>query len=386
MIWYWLIFASLVVLTLCEQFKILSKKALYMFSSIYTILWIFISTIRWNGTLGDWQGYYDVFERYISVNSFSDIFNVEYWFFEPGYYLILRAIKYFTGNYTVLLFFMAIVGIGGFYHSAKYLDTQRNIKNVNYGNTNSSIILVLLVFWCTSCGNIYVVRTNMATAICLYSIRYIEEKNIKKFVLMVWIAFLFHFTSIIFLVAYFVYYMKFNIKKLIGGIIGLMAVNVIGVGRIIHGVATLLGGRFAEKISSDGYQDVGVINYDYSSVPGIMALTKAMANTTLILILILFCYKKVRNDSRFNGLSNLYLVGAALQCVLLTYNMQVARIAIYFIVLQCFLIPYLFIIFKKKQNKLIVFVVIICYMAVKLYALTNSAPGYSNLQTIFGYT
>lgn len=381
--WYWLIFISLFIFAFFEQCGRISKKVACKICFFYSFVWIFLSSIRWDGTLGDWQGYYDVFDKYLSINSFSELFDIQYWFFEPLFYMILRVIKYTTNNYSVLLFFMACVGIGGFYVASEYLNEKKIINNKIYGIENSTIITVFLIIWCTACGNIYTVRTNMATAICLISIRTIEEKRRKKFIVIVSIATLIHFTAIVFLVAYPVYHMRLNLKKISTGVLVLIFIKLIGVDKLLEMVG-LLGGRYAEKLNSVAYSNTGIVDYGYLNISGFLITVKAMSNTILILLVILILRKYIHNNARFDGLVNLYIVGAAIQGLLLTYNMQLARVAIFFIIIQCFILPYAFYICRSKlQSKVIIFLGLSAYMGVKLFALINSAEGYGMFNTIF---
>lgn len=379
--WYWGMFASLFLFSFFEQCGRISKKSACKICLVYTIIWIFLSSIRWDGILGDWQGYYMVFHEYINIESFSEIFNIDYWYFEPLYYLILRLIKYATNNYSILLLFMACIGIGVFYLASKYLNEKKDMNGKIYGLEKSTIITTFFIFWCTSCGGIYTVRTNMATAICLMSISAIEKKQKTKFILMVILASLIHFTAIIFFIAYPIYHMNLNLKKISIAVIVLMLLKVISVDRILN-IVGMLGGRYAEKI--DSYRNTGVIDISYLSYSGIFVTIRAMSNSLLILLIIIVLKKFVLRNARFDGLVNLYIVGVAIQAILLTYNLELARIAIYFLIIQCFIIPYLFYAVKSQIHiKFFAFLGLSAYMMVKLFSLINSAEGYANFTTIF---
>ena len=79
---------------------------------------------------------------------------------------------------------------------------------------NYLITILLFVAIGTYYMQFFILRQAIAVAILLYSIRYIKSKRIFKFTLCVLIATLFHKTSLVFLLAYFVCNIKFNLKYL----------------------------------------------------------------------------------------------------------------------------------------------------------------------------
>ena len=57
------------------------------------------------------------------------------------------------------------------------------------------------------------IRQSIAIGLCFYSIIYIQEKKLFKFVAIIIIATLFHSSAIIFLISYPLYYLKVSLKK-----------------------------------------------------------------------------------------------------------------------------------------------------------------------------
>lgn len=383
MTWYWIVFVTLLFFTFYEQFCKNNEMTIRIIAITYTIFFIFIASIRWGGTLGDWRGYKMVFDTMINMNSITDLFNISYWPFEPLYYIIMRLIKYFTNSYTLLLLFMAIVAIYGYYKAAVYVSTPREINEQTYGPDRSILLASFLAFWSICCANIFTVRTNMAVALCMYSVKYIEEKKPVKFIIMVVVATMFHFTAIIFLPAYLIYNIKLNYKWMVRIFFLFILVRVIGIDKLL-GIASLLGGRYAEKLESAGYGDNGVVTYSYLSYSGAFLIIRAFANTAVIVVLILIIRNYMEDDPRYNGLVNLYIFGAFLQAILLLYNFQVARLAIMYTFSQCLLLPYcLRIKTEKPNNRFIIFAGYALFMAVKFYSLIHSSEAYATFGTIF---
>lgn len=380
MLWYWLIFFSLLICVFLEQFTFLIKKEdAQKICFLYMILFIFLSTIRWNQDLGDWRGYYSIFNRE-EITSFLQIFHVYYWPFEPFYYLALRIIKYVTNSYTVLLLFMAIIANGCFYKAAVFLDSDLKSYTA-VGKNKSTIITTYFAFWATCCANIFTVRTNMAVAICLMSIKAIEERKPWKFILMVVIACMFHFTALVFLIAYPIYRKKISFKYLLLLVASGVFIEWIGLDTLISLVG-LLGGRYAEKVASYNVAK-GSGDYSYLNYSGLFLIIRAMANSIFIFMVSLYIRRYLKRDMRYNGLFNLFLVGMFIQLLTISYNLEFARVAIFFLNIQFFILPYIFKISKGQQeNKVLYFFGYSIFLGVKMYALLHSAAGYKEFTTI----
>lgn len=381
MIWHWVVFGVLAILVFVEQFIKVNKKYIRGICFFISIVFIFLASIRWNQYVADWDGYYKIF-GWQSIDSFLDIFRVGYWAFEPLHFLIFRIIKYFTDNYVIVQVYMAFIAIGLYYYGARYATTSTFIAGKRYGDSHSILLATYLVFWCTTFAHVYTVRTNMAVAVCLFSLRYIEEKNNKKFMFCVLIAALLHFTAIVFVLAYFVYHKKMNIKNIIISLVVCIVISFIGIDKIL-GLASLLGGRYAEKVQRYNIQN-GTANYSYYSYSTAFLIVRALANSLLVLSVCFVIKRNLKNDTRFSGMVNLYYLGVLIQLLTVTYNVEVSRLAMYFQTFQYFLLPYSFRAFKKRNMKFLVYMIFILYMAVKMYSLYNREPGYATFNNIWG--
>ncbi len=384
MTWYWVIFGILAVTAFLEQFAGLRRKHTYRLLGGVTVILIFISSIRWNQIAGDWQGYYSVYQ-WFQPESFFDIFKVDYWPFEPVYYMATRFIRYFFNSYTGVQVMMAVLALGFFYLDAKYLDTHRQIRGKQYGFERSTIACTFLLAWSTECLAIFTIRTSVAYAMCVYAIRYIEEKNMKKFMLMIAIATGFHFTSIVFIPAYFIYHLRISLKTLVRYAAVAAAVSAIGVQNLIPLIG-LLGGRYAGKAIGYNFQlTEGMLQGSYSVF---FVVVKGMANTVFIVIIGIYVLKYSKScrmvNERVNGLVNLYCFGALLQFVTISYNVLFARAAVFYLYEQYYIVPVLLQLSKNKpKERFLYFCAITAYCGVKLYTYLGGAPHYASYTTIF---
>lgn len=379
MFWYWIVFISLFFFAFLEQFGNIGKQRAKKICFVYTLLFIFLGTIRWDMTLGDWEGYYWVFQ-WEDVTSLEQAFTISYWPFEPLFFLMMRIINYLTGSYTVLLCFMATVTCGCFYKAAVYLN-ERTANNLYcLKEERSTIIAAYLAFWATGCAGIFTVRTNMATAICLIAIKYVEERKLWKFITMVLVASMFHFAAIIFFIVYPLYYKKIDAKWIAGMFCAAVIISMVGIQRIIPLIG-LLGGRYAEKIASYNLDKSG-IDFSYQSYSTLFLTIRAMANTILIILICIYTKRYLRKNQRYNGLLNIYITGAFIQALTIGFNLEFARVAVFFLSIQYFVLPYIFKL-KLSGNKLFYFWGYTVFMVVKMYSLLGSSPDYANFTTIF---
>ena len=143
----------------------------------------------------------------------------------------------------------------------------------------------------------------------------------------------------------------------------------------------MLGGRYAEKISS--YNLNRTENFAYLSYSNTFLVIRAMANTILIILILLYIGRTERHNLRFKGLFNIYIIGAFIQALTIGYNMELARVAVFFLSTQFFLLPYIFRMKGSSFDKLLYFIMLSVFMGVKMFSLLNSTPAYSTFTTVF---
>lgn len=118
---------------------------------------------------------------------------------EPGWILLCKCLYYISNNYRILLIVDSLIIVGG------YLTTIRKYSPL--------LNISVFVFLCTTFNqSLFVLRQHTAMAICLLSIPFIFERNLKKFLIVISIASLIHQTAVIFIPIYFVYVIKFTKK------------------------------------------------------------------------------------------------------------------------------------------------------------------------------
>lgn len=180
--------------------------------------------LRYGSTNGYW-GMYDI----IGKATWREVFNDSFAHYERGYIIFNKVLYIFSKNAQFLLIVTAII-------------TMAAIMWLIYKYSDSPLISVIVylalpVFLINFSG----VRQAIAVAITIFSFRFIKEKRLIPFILMVLLANTFHASAIIFLAAYPVYYVKTqkNILK-IGSVLLLPIVYVFRI-PIFNVLVSLLG-------------------------------------------------------------------------------------------------------------------------------------------------
>ena len=165
------------------------------YRTISAILIIVIVTLfaglrfeRWS----DWEGYFSLFSN--AGNTTADV--------EYGFRLLCKIGKYVLRNYNIFL--CVIYAVVFILH---YLELNKSVPIM--------VTFCLLVFVSVSLLTSGGMRVFIASGITFYSIRYIREKKLVKFVVLVIIAALIHRTAIFFLPAFWIDKLDLYKKRLI---------------------------------------------------------------------------------------------------------------------------------------------------------------------------
>ncbi|WP_416276579.1 EpsG family protein [Pedobacter sp. MR2016-24] len=317
----------------------------------FFILWS-LSTVKWK-TGTDWDSYYDVFYY------FSDIYRG---YFEPGFLIIVSTIRSFTSNYTIYL------GIFSFLCLAlKFSFFVRYHKE--------TIFTIILLFYCYYFGDIFAVRQNLAISITLVSTGFIIKKRPILFAISVGLASSIHFTSILYILAYFIYWSHLKDRTIY----------------ILTGISILfglLGG--GEKLLSLILQVIGINGYagekinQYLNASGTDTIN---TNNNPLLIYILGLIKRClfipiffwiknrcyQNSSNIKGYLNLYMFGNIIYFLFAKDLSIFARASVPFLFFEIFLICFTLSYFKfAPKNFILIFLIIMVVSASRFNALINS--------------
>lgn len=153
----------------------------------------------------DIEDYYIYFEklspdfRNMTNERYMDRVELGWYFYNKG------LLKIFHNPYS-LIFITAIL-------------TLLSYLSVFYRNSRILWLSVFLFFCTNFYPSLFVLRQHLAIALCLLTIPYIIKRDFKKFAILTLIAVLFHYSALMWIVAYFVYSVNLNIRNSLVGIV-----------------------------------------------------------------------------------------------------------------------------------------------------------------------
>lgn len=297
-----------------------------MYVTAYLLLVLQVG-LRWE-TGTDWNGYLEPFGKIDDLSSTSPLVTT----MEFGYNLFVWIVKLFSNQYTVFLLVHAII-----YYALLFVSVKKYAP---------LFFLSMLLIYTGTMGIMGSNRQLIAIVICLYALRYVAEKKLYKFLLLIFIAVNFHTTALLFLVYYF---LNKDIRPV-------LLITLIGVALIIGKtqlplasfsfVATAIGGNSAGKALEylDSAKDLLVDQK--LSVFGIVK--------RLVFIFIFYYNRKKLSETipYYTLMLNGYIVGIVFYFLFSeTLIIMVNRGSLYFNIFEPILLACQFNLLSKTENR-----------------------------------
>lgn len=291
------------------------KYKIYLGCSIFLIS-VLIGGLRYN-TGTDWAQYYFFFT---DNHTFENFENSP---FEYGYILLNYLLKSITEQYNILLIVMtAMVCLLKFSCIFRYAHFP---------------LVVLLLNFAFYLGDFFAVRQILALAITVYSVRYIIEKDLKRFLLFLLFAVLFHRTAIIFLFAYWIFPMKINLKHVVVVIFACLALSQI---QMIDSITSMnLDSMYMDKLQLYQAAKENDISFGTAS-----SNEEKLLNSTIkkicFLSLFFFIRKRVaQQNENYNGFLNLSIFSNIIFAFFMNTIPEIAlRLVVYYNFFEIFLL------------------------------------------------
>lgn len=314
-----------------------SKNKSYFYIAWSTCFLIFIihDGLRWE-TGTDWTPYFTYFEKCL------DSPNSE---FEVGYVFISILIRTVTNEYTLFLIFYAFILYGLVFTSIK--------------KYSISPFLSLFLYYCMTLPVLGMNRQLIALGICLFSIRYVAERKVLYFFLLIALAMLFHKSALIFSIVYFVH--KECKRSVYFGI--LLISILIAFSGIINqlplGFFFLLGADVGEKM--DVYTDKFLMG-DIIVNP-LFVFLAILKRLIWILLLLLYPYYVKNKNKYYTIFFNINILSLVFYIIFNNTILQIviSRGLIYFNIAEIFIIPYVLTMFKNNAGKVFALVSILAF-------------------------
>lgn len=188
---------ALVAILINMQF---AKRGTQFFLFTSFILLLLIYSFSDPMSTCDLPSYKETFDsiQFYQVNWNSILDN----YMEPGWIILCKIISSTTKNFNIFLFVYGIILLFCYY---------KTMYKYSHYAILSVLIFILVIFN----GSIFILRQNLAMALCIASVPFVISRDFKRFLILVIIAFLLHRTAIIFIPIYFLYSLKTTKQYLI---------------------------------------------------------------------------------------------------------------------------------------------------------------------------
>lgn len=361
-----IMFFGFVFLSFCELFTNMRTQTKRALSIVIIFILLVLTTIR-SGIAGDYETYKIAFE-YMTNTSY--IFAEGNFFYEPLYSLIQWLCKCIVPNFQFFLFVIGNIVIIAEYLYAKRFKPVASSECVRTIDSNGNILVkdeyiftIFLILWGLYYANIFAIRSSIALVICLYITKYIEEKKLGKFIVGILIAMGFHSSAAIFVFSYFIYRFKSKLRTKLVIVVSIGFVLAKYLRNLAFLASTFLGSKVYDKINgylnSESMMGVGTASsYNFYAL-----VAKAVINMGFLLMIAIYLWNTYKNDSKYEGYLNLYLVGCVLYIATLTQGYAFARIAIYYNIFQIPIMIYLFT--HKVVNRKVYWLIMVSYLYVR---------------------
>ena len=256
--------------------------------------------------------------QYYSIIGETSWKDLIYFSWEKGYIFLNKILYMINHSEQFFIIVTSALGLIGPYYF---------IKRYSKNYLMSVLLFIILSFFGY---HYYVLRQMLALSVLLFSIRFIEERKLGKFILCVLLATSLHLTSILFLIGYFIFPLKITKKHFI---------------RVMIIVAILipLKGVLVKLVALVGYQEyIGVSTSD-----GYNLLIMMLG--FLILFYIIASFRSKDKNEENTIFYNQFFLAVMLQ-VLATSQSVIARIVVDFYIAIIILIPNVIEDLKEEQK------------------------------------
>lgn len=343
---------------------LIKKIILFVFIFIFIIL----SGVRWN-TGTDWRPYEYAFSV---ANNYYDAVQSPI-AFEWGYGMLLYVVNTTTGSYTLFLLLFAVLTI--------FLKYKVIIQKEFVGYA----LLSFFMYYCYTIGDIVSTRQSLAVTILFFSIKFIIDRKIMGFFLLVCLATLIHRSSIIFIFSYYIYHLnlsnKLRMKIFFASMIGGAVMSNLSISLNIPFLAEIQAfSKYQEKL--EAYNELGQVAYGQGNI--VLLTLLGVVKKILFIFPALLLIKDTQSVQY--RLLNLIIFGSVLYFILGAIASDFKRFNTYFEIFEILVIPYAIYMINTKWLRYLAILVLCVILLIRLQgALFIYWDLYHPFYTIFDF-
>lgn len=339
------------------DFFYISKLNKLFFVYIIGLVLIVIGGLRWE-TGTDWNSYYDFYTRNYDYNDFvsSD--------FEYLYAALAFSVKKIFNSYTSLLLIFSFLAV-----SIKLYGFVK-ISDYKY------VFLTILMYYANQLGDVSSTRQSLALSFGVIGLLCIVNKKLILYLITSCIAFYFHSSAIICLLAIPLFYI--NIERR-GIIILILSGLCLGLFIILRGSSNFLfsyvmsgDGHIAERLTT--YQEIQELGNSStgSAIDPKVSYILGVARRCFVLIPALIFYKKLSLNKHFKTLLSIYLLGSLIYLIFTPIIQVLNRMSAYFDISEFLILPLFVTIPVQRYIRFIIYIILIMYAFTKFYSTIMS--------------
>ena len=317
----------------------------------FFIYFLLFFGLRWH-ILSDTLAYEQEFASINSVFTWAYIENHSWWW-DKGFLIFAMLVKLFTNDFFVFVFFNTLIDV-----SLLFLCIKRY-------NINLFVFLLAFLGFQGISTEINLMRNIKAILIFVYSISYIQNRQLLKFLACNILGFTFHSSALLFFPMYWLLNRKFSFRFLIP-IFGIITVVYLTNINFLHDYLMSL------VIPEDTAALYKISHYLEKAEKSTFSI--GFVERLFTLIITLYAYKFIKKEEMFIIWANSFFVFYCLYAIFGFNKVFLDRVPFLFAYAYWFLYPYLFRFYTRKLE--ILGIIFIALFLGKIYLSTHIKPAY----------
>ncbi|MBD5312401.1 MAG: EpsG family protein [Bacteroides sp.] len=328
----------------------------YKYSKIITVILatilIIFAGLKTDGST-DYVEYKFLFDRY------TDYSNNE--FIEPGYQFLMLLTHWYSNNFIIFTFIIAIISI--------------SLKSIIFYRLTPYVSVAFLMYLC---GCFFErdndgIRQGLSISFCFVGLYYLIDNNIKKYIIFTLLACSIHYSSFIFFGALLLRKIKWSTKTIIFIVSIAYIISLVGgslTAILIRNIPIIM---VAEKVSI----------YSSNSYSESIGISIGILFRTLILILFMLNYNRINiNNTLFLILRNGLALSIILSLLFGDFAIISHRLPYVFREFQIFIVSYLISAFNRIDYKICGLLIVFIYTCIILNRFLIEGSIYNNYKNL----
>ena len=342
------LFFLLVILIIVFQGQLIRNKKLFLVVAFFEVL--VLSGLRVpDGAGSDTYAYCEIFTE-LSNSSFTEILGS--FTHEIGFYLMCHYLSFISKDPQILIFFSSLMMTLSVF---TFINKKSRIPWL------SVVLYITLLFFF---NNLNLMRFGLAGSFLLLSYDSIIQRRLLKFLFYVVVASMFHFSALIFIIAYYIYPLVLNVKKII--LISVPFIIVAYAFQFAFSLLIVLNPRYSSYDSGFGeFYQSSFANY-------LIALVN--------LFVLIFVYKNGgKNLKELEGDEKFYFLSVFISCIfsiMAIKVMVITRFVMMFSIVEIVYIANVLYCMPKLKRQKFILIILIATVTQTMVVLTYKPEWY----------